>query len=150
MSTDRDPRSGQVPLPGFVESSSADRWVPLPGSSQVAAADEASKARAEGLRRVRRMTNWTAAALIVGTGAGAVALAHNVVPSMAPTVPASSAASTVGTGTTAATNATSGPHVAHSVATTSASGVTTTTTTRVVNGKTVVTHVQHVPAYHDY
>ena len=39
--------------------------------------------------------------------------------------------------------------MSHSVATTSASGVTVTTTSHVVNGKTVVTHVRHVPAYHD-
>lgn len=150
MSNDRDPRSGQVPLPGFVESASAGGWVPLPGSSQPAPADEARQTRTEGLRRVRRMSNWTAAALIVGTGGAAVALAHNAVPGMAPTVPAASASSTTATGTTAATHGAHGPQVAHSVATTSASGVTTTTTTHVVNGKTVVTHVQHVPAFHDY
>jgi hypothetical protein len=39
--------------------------------------------------------------------------------------------------------------VAHSVATTTASGVTVTTTTRIVNGKTVVTQVRHVPAHAD-
>lgn len=150
MSNDRDPRSGQVPLPGFVESASADVWVPLPGSSQSAPENEARQTRTEGLRRVRRMSNWTAAALIVGTGAAAVALAHNAVPGTASAVPAASASSTTANGTTAVTNGASGPHVAHSVATTSASGVTTTTSTQVVNGKTVVTHVQHVPAYHDY
>ena len=60
-----------------------------------------------------------------------------------------SASTTTGVGTTAVTNGTSGPQVSHSVATTSASGVTVTTTSHVVNGKTVVTHVRHVPAYHD-
>jgi hypothetical protein len=42
-----------------------------------------------------------------------------------------------------------GPRATHSVATTSASGVTTTTTTRTVNGKTIVSHVRHAPAYQD-
>lgn len=151
MNDDRNPRSGQVPLPGFVEPALADGRAQQPGSSQTAPADRARQTRTEGLRRVRRVSNWTAAALIVGTGATAVALAHNALPATAPTLPASAAAGTTGTavGTTAATNGATGPHVAHSVATTSASGVTTTTTTHVVNGKTVVSKVRHVPAYHD-
>lgn len=147
MSSDRNPRSGQVPLPGFAESASAEGWVPLPGSSQTVPGDRTGQTRTEGLRRVRRMSNWTAAALIVGTGATTIALAHHAVPISAPT--AASASSTTGTSTTAATQGTSGPQVSHSVATTSPSGVTTTTTTQVVNGKSVVTQVRHVPTYHD-
>jgi proline racemase len=76
-----------------------------------------------------------------------LALAHHAFPIAAPA--ATSASTTTGIGTTAVTNGTSGPQVSHSVATTSASGVTVTTTSHVVNGKTVVTHVRHVPAYHD-
>ena len=147
MNSDPTPRSGQVPLPGFAEAAPAEVWEPLPGSSRSALADRTGQSRAEGLRRVRRMSNWTAAALIVGTGATTLALAHHAFPIAAPA--ASSASTTTGIGTTAVTNGTSGPQVSHSVATTSASGVTVTTTSHVVNGKTVVTHVRHVPAYHD-
>ena len=97
------------------------------------------------------MSNWTAAALIVGTGATAAALAHNVVPAAAPapTTTSTGTGYTTGTGTTATTTGKSGPNLGHTVATTSASGVTTTTTTKVVNGHTVVTHVRHVPAHRD-
>ena len=147
MDTDRNPRRGHVPLPGFAESTPAEGWVPLPESSETAPADRTAQTRTEGIRHVRRMSNWTAAALIVGTGATTLALAHHAFPIAAPT--ASSASATTGVGTAAATNGTSGPQVSHSVATTSASGVTMTTTSHVVNGKTVVTQVRHVPAYHD-
>ena len=44
----------------------------------------AVRARRDNIRRVRRMSNWTAAALIVGTGAAAVALAHQTFPAAAP------------------------------------------------------------------
>jgi len=92
------------------------------------------------------MSNWTAAALLVGTGATAVALAHNAFP-----VGTSTASSTTGTGVVTATGAhgTSAPQVGGPVATSGGSGVTVTTTTHVVNGKTVVTQVRHVAAYHD-
>ena len=98
------------------------------------------------------MSNWTLAALIAGTGAATVALAHHAFP--AATAAGTTAAGTAGAGTTGtaadpAAHGASGPQVAHSVATTSGSGVTVTTTTHTVNGKTVVTHVRHVPAYHD-
>jgi hypothetical protein len=93
------------------------------------------------------MSNWTAAALVVGTGATTLALAHHAFPISAPA--ASPASTTTGAGTTAATNTASGPQVSHAVATTSASGVTVTTTSHVVNGKTVATQVRHAPTYHD-
>ena len=146
MDTDRDPRRGQVPLPGFAESAPAQGRVPLPGSSETVPADPAAQTRTEGIRRVRRMSNWTAAALIVGTGATTLALAHHAFPVSAP---AASSASTTGVGTTAVTNGTSGPTVSHSVATTSGSGVVVTTTTHTASGKVVVTHVRHAAAYHD-
>jgi hypothetical protein len=96
------------------------------------------------------MSNWTLAALLAGTGAATVALAHQAFPTA--TTAGTTAATTTGTGTagTAGTaHGASGPQVSHSVATTSGSGVTVTTTTHTVNGKTVVSHVRHVPAYHD-
>jgi hypothetical protein len=93
------------------------------------------------------MSNWTAAALIAGTGAATVALAHHAFPVSAP---AASATSTTGVGGTAVTNGASGPQVSHSVATTSGSGVVVTTQTKTVNGKVVVTQVRRAGAYHDY
>jgi hypothetical protein len=139
MDSDRAYRSGRVPLPGPGDSWQADP--PRP----------AVPARGPGLEQVRRMSNWTAAALIVGTGAATVALAHQALPGATSaagggTTTGTGAGATTGTG--AAAGAT-GPKAGHSVATTSGSGLTTTTTTRVVNGKTVVNHVRHAPAYHD-
>jgi hypothetical protein len=93
------------------------------------------------------MSNWTAAALVVGTGATTVALAHHAISLGAPAAAASSSSS--GVVTTATTQGAKGPQVSHAVATTSASGVTTTTTSQVVNGKTVVSQVRHAPAYRD-
>jgi hypothetical protein len=97
------------------------------------------------------MSAWSAAALIVGTGAATAALAHNY-------APATQAASTqVTTGAGGATTGSQaggtaahkgGPAVTHSVATTSGSGVTTTTT-KTVGGKAIVTRVRHAGAYHD-
>ena len=135
MDSDREQHDGRVPLPGFS----------TPGPGDGPAAD-----RRDGIRHARRMSNWTLAALIAGTGAATVALAHHAFPAVAG--PATTAAgATAATGTTAgpAAHGASGPQVTHSVATTSGSGVTVTTTKHTVNGKTVVTHVRHVPAYHD-
>jgi hypothetical protein len=93
------------------------------------------------------MSNLTAAALVAGTGAAAVALAHHAFPV---STPAASTASATGIGGTAVTNAASGPQVSHSVATTSGSGVVVTTQTKTVNGKVVVTQVRRPAAYRDY
>jgi hypothetical protein len=108
--------------------------------------------RRESIRHARRVSNWTAAALIAGTGTAAVALAHQAHQATAAATgattgaaPAGGTAGTAGTGTSAA----AGPSVNHSVATTTASGVTVTTTTRTVNGKTVVTRVRNAPAGRD-
>ena len=142
MSVDRDDNGGRVPLAGVENSYSAERPV----------------ARRDGIRHARRVSNWTAAALIVGTGAAAVALAHQAVPPAAPaagTTVAGAAAPAAGATVAgaaapaagAATPGTAGPRVSHSVATTSASGVTTTT--RTVNGKTVVSRVRHAPVGRD-
>ena len=144
MNSERDPRRAQVPLPGFAGSAAAGNQVPEDDGP--ASPGQARQARNIGLRRVRRMSNWTAAALIVGTGATTVALAHNVFP--VGTAATTSSGTTGVVSTTVATGA-NGPKVGHTVATTSASGVTTTTTSHVVNGKTVVSHARHVPAGFD-
>ena len=131
-----------MPLPGFGESA-GDDW---------ASRSQPAPDRRDGIRHARRMSNWTLAALIAGTGAATVALAHQAFPAATAagtTAAGTTAAGTTGAGTTATAHGASGPQVGHSVATTSASGVTVTTTTHTVNGKTVVSHVRHVPAYHD-
>lgn len=145
MDTERDPQNGRVRLPGFAGSSAPGGQAPGPGP--LAPPSPSGRDRKVGIHQVRRMSNWTAAALIVGTGATTVALAHHAFPIGAPTAAVASG----GTGalTTAAAQGTNGPQVSHPVTTTSASGVTVTTTSRVVNGKTVVSHVRHVPAHHD-
>ena len=145
MDTERDPQYGRVPLPRFTESAASEGQSPEPGD--LAPAGPRGRSGKVGIHQVRRMSNWTAAALIVATGATTVALAHHAFPVG---VPATAVASggTSALGTTAA-QGTNGPQVSHSVATTSASGVTTTTTTRVVNGKTVVSKVRNAPSYQD-
>ena len=103
-------------------------------------------ARRHSLRHVRRMSNWTAAVLIAGTGTATAALAHQASQTAA-APPATAAAPAAGTAAAAAgTPAAAGPRVTHSVATTTASGVTVTTTTRTANGKTVVTRSKRTPA----
>ncbi len=134
MDSDREYRSGQVPLPGFGPPDRADP------------AGQPGPSRRDGIRHVRRMSNWTAAALIVGAGSATVALAHHTMTTAAPAAGTASATARAGT---AAASGSGGPQAAHSVATTSGSGVTVTTATRTVNGKTVVTHVRHTPANHD-
>jgi hypothetical protein len=146
MNMDREDRAGQIPLPGFGEPAAAGGRVPLHGPERQAQAGQPAPTRSDGVRRVRRMSNWTLAALLVGTGAATVALAHNVLP--AAVTAAGTASGATGVGTAAAQGA-GGPQVSHSVATTSGSGVVVTTTTRTANGKVVVTHVRHAAAYHD-
>ena len=92
------------------------------------------------------VSNWTLAALIAGTGAATVALAHHALPAATATAGGSSA--TAATGGQAAVTGTSGPQVSHAVAMTSGSGATVTTTTKTVNGRTVIVRTVH-PAYHD-
>ena len=145
MDTDRNPLDGELPPPGLAGSAPAGGWVRLPGPGEPTA--DGRRARRDGVRYVRRMSNWTAAALVAGTGAAAVALAHHAFPVSAP---AASAASATGIGGSAVTNGAGGPQVSHSVATTSGSGVVVTTQTKTVNGKVVVTQVRHTIPYHDY
>ncbi len=117
-------------------------WVPLPESGEPRPAERARAGRAragrDGLRQARLVSNWTAAALIVGSGTAAVALAHQAFPAAAP----AASGPLAGAGAPAGAPAAGAPQVTHSVATTSASGVTTITTTRTINGKTIVTQVR--------
>ena len=131
MDADRGEPGGRVPLAGLGKSYSAERPV----------------AHRDGIRHARRLSNWTAAALIVGTGAAAVAFAHQALPAAAPAPATGTAAPGAGApaaGVGASTPGTTAPQVSHSVATTSASGVTTT---RTVNGKTLV--IRTAPARGD-
>ncbi len=121
------------------------RRVRLPGYHAAEPA-EGTQARSDGIRHVRRLSNWTAAALFVGTGAVAVALAHQAIPAAGP---AAQAGTTVTSPSVASQAGTSGPQVLHSVAATTASGVTVTTTTRTVHGKAVVTQVRSGPTNGD-
>jgi hypothetical protein len=138
MDAEREYRGGgRVPLPDWEDSAAGQPTVP-------------AAARENGIRQLRRMSAWSAAALIVGTGAATAAFAHGLTPASQATgsTAAGTTSGTAGPGA-AAVHGSSGPTVTHSVATTSASGVTTVTTTRTVGGKTVVTHVQRAPAYRD-
>lgn len=114
------------------------------GRDDPGAAANGRRARNVGIRRVRRMSNWTAAALLVGTGATTVALATHAFP-----VGSTASGSATYTTTAAGAHGTSAPHVGGTVVTSGGSGATVTTTTHVVNGKTIVTQVKHPAAYHD-
>jgi len=138
MESDQDRGNGKVPLP---------RWREQAGAPQAAAL---ASTRVDGIRHLRRMSAWSAAALIVGTSAAAAALAHGYAPASQPAgaqVPGGAATSAASPGA-AASHRGSGPAVTHSVATTSGSGVTTTTT-RTAAGKTIVTRVRHAGSDHD-
>jgi len=130
MDSDSEYRPGQIPLAGFADQEAAGQPAP---------------SRRDGVRHARRMSNWTLAALIAGTGAATVGLAHHAFPSVAT---AAGSSTTAATGGQATVNGTSGPQVSHAVATTSGSGATVTTSTKTVNGRTVIVRTVH-PAYHD-
>jgi hypothetical protein len=145
MDADGNPPEGDVPPPRLAGSAPAAGWIRLPVPGESAA--DGRRARRDGVRHIRRVSNWTAAALVVGTGAAAVALAHHAFPVSAP---AASAAPVAGIGGTAVANGAGGPQVSHAVATTSGSGVVVTTQTKTVNGKVVVTQVRRPAPYRDY
>jgi len=135
MDSEREYRPGQVPLPG---------------AGGPPAGSPARPSSRDGIRHARRMSNWTLAALLAGTGAATVALARHALP--ASTGAGTTAAGSTGTavsGGQAATAGTGGPQVSHSVATTSGSGTTVSTSTKTVNGKTVIVRTVHHAAYHD-
>ncbi len=90
------------------------------------------------------MSNWTAAALLAGTGVATVALATHA------TQTGTGATTTASGSTTQGTSVQPGaPHVAGSVVTSGGSGATVTTTTKMVNGHLVVTKVRHPAVWHD-
>jgi hypothetical protein len=158
MNTGRNLPEGEASPPGFAGPEPDSGWVRLPGPPDApgpgglgaggpepgGAAAESIRVRSDGVRHVRRMSNLAAAALIVGTGAATVALAHHAFPVSAPVA---AGAATTGVGGTAVTNGASGPQVSHPVATTSGSGVTVTTQSQTSNGQAVVTPAGQA-AYH--
>ena len=81
-------------------------WVRLPG---YAPQDPAPPGRADGVRRVRRTANWTAAALIAGVAAATGYFAHHTPPAAATTTQVSQARPGVPAAATGA-SATAGPH----------------------------------------
>ena len=104
-------RPGWVRLPGYDDDSGYQRDA---GPSRGAP-------RASGVRRLRRASNWTAAALIAGVAAATGYFAHH-----AP--PAAPAVSTVsGTAPGASTAAPGKPTLSNPVTTSSGSGVVVTT-----------------------
>jgi hypothetical protein len=130
-----------------MDTNRSSRRGPLPSAGpDTTAGQDRSRARNDGIRRVRRMSNWTAAALLVGTGATTVALASHAFPaSTSGTTTASTASGAQGT----SVQTPGAPHLSGAVTTSGGSGATVTTTTRVVNGKTVVTQVRHPAVWHD-
>lgn len=86
-------------------------WHPLADQEPATAATPTPSDRAEGLRRVRRHTNWALAALVLGVGGATAALAHTV----------SAGHVQYATGAGATTGA--APRVGAPVATSSGSGV---------------------------
>lgn len=121
-----------------------DRRVRLPGPDDTAPAGH-KRGRRDGIRHARRVSNWTAAALIGGTAVAAVGLAHQALPAQVPAARTAAQAA----GPPACAQGGNAPQVTHSVATTSASGVTTTSTTHTANCRTVATQVRNVPARED-
>ena len=98
-----------------------DPWRRLPGAVVPPSPGGPAPAREGGLRRVRRLSNWSVAALVVGVGATTGILARSVPPA---TTGAVAVAPSGTTGTPSASGGQSAPSVAGPVATTSASGVT--------------------------
>jgi len=94
-------------------------WVRLPGYDDAAYPHGAARARASGIRRMRRASNWTVAALIAGVAAATGYFAHHP-PAAAP----ASSVTAVPGGTVA------GPHkpsLNTPVTTSGGSGVTVST-----------------------
>jgi hypothetical protein len=142
MDSDRDYTPMRVRLPRY---GAAGASAPEPGATGGATTSGALRARTDSIRRLRRMSNWTAAAMLAGTAVAAVGLAEHATTATTATTTASGGT----VGTTGAHGA-SGPQVSGPVATSGGSGVTVSTTRRVVNGHVVITRVRHVAPQHDH
>jgi hypothetical protein len=95
-------------------------WVRLPGYEDPPYPRGATSARAAGIRRMRRASNWTAAALIAGVAAAAGYFAHHPPPA----TPATRTVTTVPGGTAVSPQK---PSLNTPVVTSGGSGVTVTT-----------------------
>jgi hypothetical protein len=95
-------------------------WVRLPGYEEPAYPRGGASARAGGVRRMRRASNWTAAALIAGVAAATGYFAHH----QPAATPATGTVTTVPGGTAASPQK---PSLNTPVATSGGSGVTVTT-----------------------
>jgi hypothetical protein len=138
MTHDQHP-AGRVPLPG--RGGPGQDWREDPRDWDSGDWHGPRGVRRDGFGHARRMSNWSAAALIVGTGAAVAALARGAVPAAAPAAasvpaagaPAAPATPAAGTGSphTKAARARiavrhRAPTTSRSVATTSGSRVTRT------------------------
>ncbi len=108
---DSDHSSGRRRLPGY------DDWAAADARSQ-----KARVGRDEGVRRVRRMSNWTAAALVAGVAATSGYFAHAA--TVAAPSPAPGYSGPASTGGQGATHSGHKPSVTHPVVTSGGSGVT--------------------------
>ncbi len=99
-------------------------WQRLPGTGEPPAADPRAESRDRGFRHVRRLSNWTAAALVAATAVTAGYFARGA------TVSAARNATAVTAGSQSAAPGTGQPCVTVPVATSGGSGVTTTTPVR--------------------
>lgn len=81
--------------------------------------------RESGLHRVRRLSNWSLAALVVGVGASTAALARTIPVATTGTVTSATPSLLTGSSTGSSTSTGQAPTLTGPVATTSASGVTT-------------------------
>ncbi len=112
-----------------------DRRTRLPGYEPSTNRRPVGVSRESGLKRVRRLSNWTLAALMIGVGATTAGLARTIPTGTTGTVTARHAGSG---GSSSVTGPQSSPAVNSPVATTSASGVVTSNTGTSSTGAPVV------------
>ena len=109
MEHDREARPGRVRLPRFDEA---------------LAVQQAAVVRDGGMRRLRHVSNWTAAALIAGVAATSGYFAHANAATYAAATSGVAATAPASVGTAATAGATHRPSISTPVATSSGSGVT--------------------------
>jgi hypothetical protein len=98
--------------------------VRLSGANEQRVGPAERAARAEGVRHLRRLTNWTLAAMLVGVGATSAAFAH-AIPGLSG---GTAAVQTAVVGSTATSGSAVAPAVSGPVATSGGSGVVTAAT----------------------